>query len=229
MDLKWSKVNFKKLLIEHLIRHEKIIALPDQHRIRHINLAFSGCTAKLPSDLLRIVQWFKSNEASMDCILLWGSYIVGRESNFSFSIKKVGNKQKEELIVGPSDIDALLVTKKDIIPPELMKEYAVLDENLEIKDIIKLNIFKDIFIFKKENLLGSLLDLPEKYLECYLIAAFKTGLLLKNNSHITDVLKKILQNKNIQKNTLNIMRIKRQKLFDRLQAVKQPECYSRNR
>jgi len=185
----------KKYLTKFINERPSLLGKKNHQRINQIKNAFNGDRNNLKKPFLDFIMWLSKNKYKIDSILLWGSYVDGRETNFSFSFFQLEDGKDKNLICGPSDFDALLVTNNDLTPPFFDSRYYVLDNDLAVRDIIHLNITRDVFIIKTDMLEKALFAREQKYLDCLLYAYFQNGLVLKNDLKINTIFKKFSNRK----------------------------------
>ena len=126
---------------------------------------------------------------------MWGSYIDCRETKYSFSFSKIEEEEKKILTCGPSDFDALLITNCELSPPCFNRQYHILDNKLNDTEKVNLNLMRDIFIIKTKELKEALLARESRYIDCYLYAYYKNGLVLKTNSIIDSIFNEFSKNR----------------------------------
>lgn len=137
-----------------------------------------GHDAQLPALLDAFLAWVRANRREIVCVLIWGSYARSQESDRSFSWHALDPLAERDLILGPSDLDALVVTKKEITGPSRHATYGVIDTNqLVIDRTVELDLFRDVMVIGNEKLAMKAELMKPAHKACVGLAFSETGIL----------------------------------------------------
>lgn len=203
------KDNYKQRFKEWLYKRLNVFSQTNLKRRAYLECLFNHSDKIDLTTLGSFFNWICDTKHDLVALLMWGSYTHGLENKYSFNRLKINEIRQPLMICGPSDIDALLVTRKVISKPKLLKNYAILDRNFKLVDTVNLDIFRDVFLIHEDELETFLNVQSERYVDLYTYSFFHNGLLLKSNYKIYEIFQQLKEERNYYKNARKYFNDKR--------------------